>query len=194
MELKKKNKPVEKVYESFVEKTDFSTERLLKTYESVEFRSCTFTDLSGINFTDCLFTSCNLSNAEVGKCKMQDIKFKDCKLIGINFFQTLDFGFAIEFENCLLDYASFAQKKMNKSAFKNCKLHGVNFSQSDLSKITMANCDLLDAIFDYTNLSGIDFTTNINFIIDPQLNQVKKTKFSSASLAGLLARFEIIIE
>jgi len=194
MELKKKNKPVVKVYESLLEKTDFSTERLLKTYESVEFRSCNFTDLSGINFTDCLFTSCNLSNAEVGKCKMQDIKFKDCKLIGINFFQTLDFGFAIEFENCLLDYASFAQKKMNKSAFKNCKLHGANFTQSDLSKITMENCDLLDAIFDYTNLSGIDFTTNLNFIIDPQLNQVKKTKFSAASLAGLLTRFEIIIE
>jgi fluoroquinolone resistance protein len=194
MEIKKSNKPSIKVYGQLIEKTNFSDSKLLESYESVEFRSCTFTDIAGVNFTDCLFTSCNLSNASVGKCKMQDVHFADCKLIGINFFQALDFGFAIKYENCLLDYASFAHKKLNKSSFKNCKLHGVNFTQADLSKITMANCDLLDAIFDHTNLSGIDFTTNQSFTIDPTLNQIKKTKFSSTNLAGLLSRFEIVIE
>jgi fluoroquinolone resistance protein len=194
MELKKTSKKLVKVYQEVIEKTDYSSQKLKGTYESVEFRSCTFTDISGINFTDCLFTSCNLGNATVGKSKMQDVKFLDCKLIGINFFQVQEFGFAIDFENCLLDFASFDHKKMNKSSFKNCRLHGANFSQADLSKATMENCDLLDAIFSYTILNGIDFTTNRNFTIDPQLNQIKKARFSSSSLAGLLSRFEIIIE
>jgi uncharacterized protein YjbI with pentapeptide repeats len=194
MQLKKKQNPSPKIYHERIEQTDFSNARLAAEYESVEFRSCNFTDISGVNFTDCLFTACNLSNASVGKCKMQDIRFADCKLIGINFFEAHDFGFAVHFENCLLDFASFDHKKMNQSSFSNCRLHGVNFSQTDLSKATMANCDLLEAIFANTNLSGVDFTTNRNFTIDPQLNLVKKARFSSAALAGLLTRFDLIIE
>lgn len=194
MEIKKTNTPPAKVYHEIIERTDYSSTRLKDSYESVEFRSCSFTDISGINFTDCLFTTCNLSNVAVGKSKMQGVKFTDCKLIGVNFFETLDFGFAIDFENCLLDFASFDRKKMNKSSFKNCRLHGVNFSQADLSKSTMVQCDLLEAVFANTNLNGLDFTTNRSFTIDPQLNQVKKTRFSSAMLAGLLSKFDIIIE
>ncbi len=192
MPLKKKPSP--KIYHELIEKTDFSTTRLAAEYESVEFRSCNFADISGVNFTDCQFTACNMSNASLAKCKMQDIRFADCKLIGINFYETHDFGFAVYFENCLLDFASFDHKKMNQSSFTGCRLHGVNFTQTDLSKATMANCDFLDAVFANTNLSSVDFTTNRNFIIDPQLNLVKKAKFSSTALAGLLTRFDLIIE
>jgi len=191
---RKTNTPAAKTYENLIERADFSLERTDRAYESTEFRACIFNDISGIAFTDCLFSSCNLSNAQVSKAKAQDLTFRDCKLIGINFYQMLDFGFSLHFENCLLDYASFDKKKMNKSSFKNCRLHGVNFSKADLSKVTMADCDLADAIFDGTNLSGIDFTTNRNFSIDPQLNLVKKTRFSAATLSGLLTKFDIIIE
>lgn len=194
MPAKKSNKPSVKTYHNLIEKIDFTVIRTESEYESTLFRSCNFNNLSGISFTDCLFESCNLSNAEVAKCKAQDITFKDCKLIGINFYQILDFGFTIHFENCMLDYASFDKKKMNKSSFKNCRLHGVNFSQTDLSKVEMEDCDLHDAIFDRTNLTAMNFTTNRNFIIDPQLNLVKKARFSASNLAGLLAKFDIIIE
>ncbi len=94
----------------------------------------------------------------------------------------------------MLDYASFDHKKMNISSFKNCRLHGVNFTKADLSKVTMENCDLLDAVFSGTNLSGMDFTSNRNFSLDPQLNLVKKTKFAAATLAGLITKYDIIIE
>lgn len=194
MLIKNANKSIVKTYDTQIEKLDFTTNPMVSEYESTIFRSCSFNDIRGINFTDCQFESCNLSNAQVAKCKVQDVTFKDCKLIGINFFQVLDFGFSINFENCLLDYASFDQKKMNKSVFKNCRLHGVNFSQTDLSKVIMENCDLMDAIFDRTNLTGMDFTSNRNFIIDPQLNMVKKARFSASNLAGLLSKFDIIID
>ena len=188
------NKSINKNFQTTIEKVDFSTERMEKDYESTEFRSCNFNDISGVNFTDCQFSSCNLSNASVNKCKAQDVTFKDCKLIGINFYQVLDFGLSLHFVNCMLDYASFDNKKMNKSSFKNCRLHGVNFTKTDLSKVTMENCDLLDAVFSGTNLNGMDFTTNRNFSLDPANNLVKKTKFASATLAGLLTKFDIIIE
>lgn len=188
------NAPAAKTYENLIERVDFTTERAEGAYEATEFRACTFNDLSGVAFTDCLFNACNLSNAQVGKAKAQDLTFKDCKLIGINFYQMLDFGFSLHFENCLLDYASFDDKKMNKSTFNHCKLHGANFSKADLSKATMTDCDLADAIFAGTNLSGMDFTTNRNFSIDPALNLVKKTRFAATGLAGLLTKFDILIE
>lgn len=191
---KNTTKPASKVYERLIEKIDFSTEKPERDYDNTEFRSCTFNDISGINFTTCLFNACNLSNASVAKTKAQDVTFKDCKLIGINFYQVLDFGLSLQFENCMPDYASFDNKKLNKSSFKNCRLYGANFTKADLSKVTMENCDLSDAIFSGTNLSGMDFTSNRNFSLDPQLNLVKKAKFASASLAGLLTKFDIIIE
>jgi fluoroquinolone resistance protein len=194
MIAKRTNKPTTRIYYQVIEKLDFSHETMEKDYDSTEFRSCTFNNISGINFTDCQFNACNLSNASVNKCKAQDVSFIDCKLIGINFYQVLDFGLSLHFENCMLDYASFDNKKMNKSSFKNCRLHGVNFSKADLSKVTIDNCDLFEAVFSGTNLSGMNFTTNRNFSIDPQNNLVKKTKFASATLAGLLTKFDIIIE
>lgn len=183
-----------KTYEHLIEDVDFTVERLDAVYESTEFRFCTFDSISNINFTDCLFSTCNLSNAQASKSKAQDLIFRDCKLIGINFYQMLDFGFSLHFENCLLDYASFDSKKMNKSSFRNCRLHSVNFSNTDLSRSTMIKCDLIDAIFSETNLSSMDFTNNRNFNIDPQLNRIEKTRFSASSLAGLLTKFNIIIE
>lgn len=192
--ISRRNNTPAKSYETVIERTDFTVERIKRSYESTEFRSCTFNDINGIAFTDCLFSSCNMSNAQVAKAKAQDLTFRDCKLIGINFYQMLDFGFSLHFENCLLDYASFDKKKMNKSTFKNCKLHGANFSKADLSKAIMKDCDLADAIFDGTNLSGMDFTTNRNFSIDPQQNLIRKARFAAHGLAGLLTKYEIIIE
>lgn len=192
--ISRRNNTPAKSYETVIERTDFTVEQIERSYESTEFRSCTFNDITGIAFTDCLFSSCNMSNAQVAKAKAQDLTFRDCKLIGINFYQMLDFGFSLHFENCLLDYASFDKKKMNKSTFKNCKLHGANFSKADLSKAIMKDCDLADAIFDGTNLSGMDFTTNRNFSIDPQQNLIRKARFAAHGLAGLLTKYEIIIE
>ena len=59
-----------------------------------------------------------------------------------------DFAFEVYFEKCLLDYASFDSKKLNKSEFKSCKMHEVNFTKADLSKSHFFNCDL----YKYFNL------------------------------------------
>jgi fluoroquinolone resistance protein len=162
-------------------------------YENCEFTTCTFGDLKGTDFEDCVFKNCNLSNAVFRNCKLQDITFTDCKLIGANFSQSKDFGFCLLFENCLLDYVSFDRKRMNKSVFKNCKMHSVNFTQADLSKSALINCDLYETLFANTNLSGIDFTTCKNFLIDPEQNNIKKARFLAQDLPGLLYRYDIVI-
>lgn len=82
---------------------------------------------------------------------------------------------------------------MNKSIFENCKMHSINFSQADLSKIHFIECDLFESIFNGPNLSGVDFTRAQNFSFDPTLNSVRKAKFLTQDLPGLLDKFDLVI-
>ena len=163
-------------------------------YEDCLFVNCVFATLADTDFIECTFLNCNLSNVRFNFCGLQNAEFTDCKLIGADFSPTKDFLFAVHFKNCFMDYTSFDRKKMNKSSFDNCKIHGANFTQADLSKSSVSNCDLHESIFAGTDLSGIDFTSSRNFLIDPNVNILKKAKFSRQDLTGLLYRLDIIIE
>lgn len=172
---------------------NFSVTKPEREYDRVEFSGCDFSGAIPVEFEDCIFKNCNFSNVNFKNFKLMDLKFIDCKLVGANFSQARDFGFCITFENCQLDYASFDRRRMNKSVFKNCRLHSVNFTMADLSKCILADCDLAEALFDGTNLSGVDFTSCRNFLIDPEKNSIKKAKFLSQDLPGLLYRHDIVI-
>jgi fluoroquinolone resistance protein len=173
---------------NFAEVPDKQTE-----FEHCDFTSCVFPDLSKLNFRDCLFRNCDLSNLKTAQSIFQNCEFKDCKLLGLNFSGAKDFAFEVHFEGCNMDYASFDKKKMNKSSFKKARLHHANFTQADLSKSVFADCDLYEATFAGTDLSGVDLSSCINFSIDPELNKIKKAKFSLQSLPGLLQRYDIIV-
>lgn len=178
-----------------IENKDLSIEPLLESScEQVHFIHCNIADLAGIDLIDCVFQDCNLSNASVKNCKISDVEFVNCKLTGVNFSESKDFAFAASFENCILDYTIFERKKLNKSVFSNCKIHNADFTQTDLSKCKVHNCDFWDAVFDGTNLSGVDFSNSKNFTIDPTSNNIRKAKFLSSDLAGLLTKFDIIIK
>jgi fluoroquinolone resistance protein len=182
-------------YKETILNADFSQHKQEESeYENCTFKNCSFSDISGITFSDCTFDLCNFSNAKAGLTSIKDCVFSECKLMGVNFSRTKDFGFAAQFNSCNLSYVSFDKKKLNKSAFINCNLHGANFTQADLSKSVIRDCNFLEAIFMQTDLSGVDFTTNTHFLIDPNLNKVKKAKFAAHSLSGLLYLYGIIIE
>ena len=163
-------------------------------YENCEFIHCIFSDLSNLKFINCAFKFCDLSNCKLNNSMFQYINFSDCKLLGINFSQAKDFAFALFCKNCNLEYASFDKKKLNKSVFENCKMHHVNFTQADLSKTSLLDCDLLEAHFSNTNMMGVDFTKSKNFLIDPNINTIKKAKFLAQDLEKLLFKYEIVVE
>ncbi|MBL7909608.1 MAG: pentapeptide repeat-containing protein [Bacteroidia bacterium] len=163
-------------------------------FDNCEFINCIFSDLSNLSFLDCDFRNCDLSNLKTTSSRLQNVSYFDCKLVGHNFSGAIDFALELHFENCILDYATFDRKKLNKSSFKNCKIHAANFTQADLSKTTFTNCDFLESLFDTTNLSTVDLTTCKNFLIDPELNNIKKAKFLMQDLPNLLYRHDIIIE
>ncbi|WP_367754330.1 pentapeptide repeat-containing protein [Flavobacterium sp. WC2421] len=182
-----------------------------KTFEKVvfidkkvsnrEFEDCTFKncDFSNSNFSynsflDCEFIDCNLSMTKLSGTSMKSIQFRNCKLLGIQFEECDDFLFNVNFQECVLDYSSFANKKMPKTKFNSCSLQEVTFVGTNLTQAIFDDSNLEGAIFNNTQLAGADFSKASNFKIDPEFNPMKKAKFSTQGIIGLLDKYDIKIQ
>jgi fluoroquinolone resistance protein len=179
------------------ENEDFSGKKLTSNeYDNCEFVNCNFTGsiLNNADFMDCTFKNCNFSLAVVEEARIKNIKFIGCKLMGLDFSKCNDFLFSASFENCHMDYCSFYKKKMKKTSFVDCSLKDVDFAEVDLSGSIFKNCDLLNASFMQTILEKADLRTAINYSLDPELNKIKKARFSQFGIAGLLVKYNIDIE
>lgn len=180
------------------ENVDFVTEdiRTFSEYENCVFINCNFyeTDISHIKFTECEFRDCNLSMAKTHDTAFRDVSFKNCKMLGLRFDSCNQFGLAFTFENCNLSHSSFFQNKIRKTKFYNCHLEGVDFAQSDLSSTSFDECNLNMAIFDNTIIEKADFRNASGFQIDPESNYIKKARFSTSGLPGLLTKYNIDVD
>lgn len=94
----------------------------------------------------------------------------------------------------MLNLCSFYKMNLKKFHFVNCAIREVDFIHTDLSTAVFEKCDLMGATFESTNLEGADFRTAFNYALDPEINRVKRAKFSRDGLAGLLHRYSLIIE
>ncbi|MDR2847482.1 MAG: pentapeptide repeat-containing protein, partial [Bacteroidales bacterium] len=151
-------------------------------------------DFSGIRFVDCSFTGCNLSLVMLRMTVFQKIKFKDCKMLGLHFEQCNNFGLSFCFENCSLNMSSFYGLKIKNTVFSHTQLQETDFSESDLTDVLFDDCDLTKASFSNTSLVNADFRTAYNYSIDPEINKLKKAKFSLSGVTGLLSKYDIKIE
>lgn len=172
-----------------------------QTFKSLIFDNCEFeevdfssTALISCKFTNCRFIRCNFSSTNINASQLYDIVFEECKILGVHFHACSDFLFSASFKNCTLDFSSFYQKKMQKTAFTDCSLKEVDFSESDLSQSVFDNCSLLDSVFYRTILKEVDFRTAKHFSINPEVNELKKARFTRDGLEGLLNKYNIIIE
>lgn len=165
-------------------------------YENCIFNGCDFgdKDLSEFKFTDCLFKGCNLSLAKLNNTVFRDVKFKDCKMLGLRFDTCNDFGLSFAFDTCQLNHSSFYKLKIKKTVFINSQLQEVDFVGSDLTSAVFDHCNLAQATFEHTLLEKADFRTSYNYSFDPELNRIKKAKFSIQSIAGLLDKYDIDVE
>jgi uncharacterized protein YjbI with pentapeptide repeats len=73
-------------------------------------------------------------------------------------------------------------------------LHEVDFVDADLSMALFDNCDLQGAIFENSLLEKTDFLTAKNYSINPEINRIRKAKFSIPEVVGLLSKYDIIIK
>lgn len=179
------------------EKVDFVTKRINnREFEECIFKNCDFSnsDFSNNTFMDCDFIDCNLSMTDLLGSSLKTVSFKNCKLLGIHFNKCIDFLFSVSFQDCVLDYSSFSDKKMLKTKFHSCSMKEVSFTGSNLTNAVFDNCNLDNAIFNNTQLTAADFTSAYNYKIDPEFNPMKKAKFSTQGISGLLDKYDIKIQ
>ncbi len=174
---------------------DYTTTKIKNDYESCIFTNCNFSEISlrSFRFTECEFMDCDLSNAKIDETAFQDIQFINCKLLGLKFDSCSPFLLTFNFINCNLNFTSFYQLKIEKTIFKNCKMHEIDFAETNLSNAVFDNCDLSKSVFENSNLSKVNFISSYNFDINPELNILKKAKFSKENVIGLLSSYNIEI-
>lgn len=165
-------------------------------YEFCQFSNCDLSkaNLSGFVFTECEFAHCNFSMATLHDTAFKDVKFKHCNFLGLNFQDCDPFLLEMNFTDCRLNLASFFELKLKNTHFKNCNLQEADFTKSDLTNAVFENCNLSRALFENTILENADFRTAQNYSINPAINRMRKAKFSKDGIAGLLDKYQIIIE
>ena len=179
------------------EQIDFSEKPLgLADYDNCTFINCNFsdTDLSKQNFSECTFKGCNLSMTKLGNTVFNDAQFKDCKMLGLHFEDCNQFLLTVSFEDCSLNLSSFYKVNLKKTVFRNTSLNEVDFTETDLTSTLFDNCNLLLAAFVNAILEKADLRTAYNYSIDPELNKIKKARFSTNGIAGLLNKYDILID
>jgi hypothetical protein len=62
----------------------------------------------------------------------------------------------------------------------------VSFSQTNLTGSVFDECDLLETVFNRTDLTSVNFTTAYNYILDPELNALKKASFCHDRAGGVV--------
>src|SRR5688572_18624855 len=179
------------------DKVNFTQTSLPKgEYENCVFNQCDFSnsDVSEIKFIDCEFKACDLSLTKINKSAFRDVTFIECKMLGLRFDTCHDFGLAFSFDSCVLNHSCFAATKIKKTTFKNSQLKEVDFTETDLTSVVFDRCDLTRATFANTVLEKADLRTSFNYSIDPEINRLKKTKFSLAGILGLLEKYDIEVD
>lgn len=185
------------IEEEVFERKDYSADGFPKgSYENCRFLHCNFSnvDLSDCKFISCEFTGCNLSLARIMSTAFREVIFRDCKMLGLPFEQCHQLGLTISLENCTLNHSSFYKLNIKKTIFKHTQLQETDFTECDLTGSLFDDCDLKRAVFDSTILEKCDFRTSHNYSIDPEINRIKKAKFSLPEALGLLDKYDIDID
>lgn len=179
----------------FIEANALEKGQRITSFNSCVFKKCDFSevDFRNCNFINCEFDGCNLSMVKFNDTGLDNVIFKNSKLVGADFSSAKDFLFSVNFTACILDYATFAKKKNKKAKFIDCSLKGTDFTEADLTLAVFKQCNLSGAIFMQTILMQANLSEASHFSIDPAQNNVRKALFSSSGLSGLLHKYDIVV-
>ncbi|MFT6977680.1 MAG: fluoroquinolone resistance protein [Shewanella psychromarinicola] len=169
----------------------------LVIFERCQFIQCDLSqsDFNHCQFIECVFSQCNLSVLSVVATEFDDVIFRDCKAIGIDWTKAQWPQFmtqtSIKFEQCLLDGSNFYSLHLPEIILVDCRAHDVDFREANLSKADLRRTDFTLSQFSHTNLSGANFTDASNYHIDITRNEVKQAIFSRFEALSLLEGLDI---
>jgi fluoroquinolone resistance protein len=174
-------------------------EVLAKEFESCTFAGCSFleTTFTACRFVDCEFVRCDLSLCRVEDCSFTSVKFIDSQVIGVNWTEASwparGLFNAIGFERCAISHSTFIGLGLRRVEIVDCVARDADFAEADLTQANCAGTDFKDSRFLHTDLTEADFTGATNYAIAPNLNVLRKTRFSLPEAMSLLYGLDIIL-
>ncbi len=166
----------------------------------IEFYKCIFknsifnnSNFYNCRFEDCKFENCDLSLSTFKGSSFTGVKFKNSKLVGIDW-RTTAKPFNVSYSNCLLNDSIFFNLDLRSTEFISCQIYNSDFERANLSHSKCNSSDFSGSRFNGTNLSFADFRDAKNYNIDPTQNNINKAKFSLPDVIHLLNKWEITID
>lgn len=126
-------------------------------------------------------------------CYFQDVLFEECKIVRGEFWKCNKRFFSLRFKNSFLIGCNFSNLKMKRTSFFNSKVKECYFNETELAQANFRGSDLEGSVFHHTDLSKADFRNAKNYLIDPQINVLKKAYFSIPDALALLNFFDVQI-
>jgi fluoroquinolone resistance protein len=170
-----------------------------KVFEDCEFIDCNFvgTTFNHCEFINCRFSKCDLSVVKPDFSQFRDVRFAECKTIGIDWTKAEWPKIAafpqLQFSKCLLNDSSFFALSLKEITIEGCTVHNADFGEGNFTGANFTESDFLNSLFERTNLTGADFTGAINYSIDISSNTITKATFSRQAALGLLDSLNIKI-
>ncbi|MBO9608454.1 MAG: pentapeptide repeat-containing protein [Paenibacillaceae bacterium] len=158
-------------------------------FRQVTFTSCSFT---GMELTDVVFDSCDLSNTVLTESFLHRTVFRNCKLIGTDF--TGSKFRNVRFRDCVGDYASFRFADFRQAAFERCSLVGADYFHAGLGKTVFSVCRIDQANMAGTKLEGIDLSDCEFAGIKVDIDNVKGCIVSAQQAASFVGLLGVVVK
>lgn len=167
-----------------------------ESYIECHFLGCDFleADFRGKQFQNCRFEKCNFVATKLDGARLQDVFFRDSKLMGIDFTLCDSSFLEVGFEKCLLRGCNFSELKLKMAKFIECNLRECHFVQCNLEQADFKGADLGGSLFHNTKLERANFVGATQYTIDPLNNSLKGARFSSPEALSLLTGLGVVIE
>lgn len=160
-----------------------------------EFQSCSFRNVRlaasrwmGTLLEDCTFEACDLSNFSPKGLAARDVRFAECKLLGVDWTGVSPHP-RLAIEACDLRYAAFSSVHLRKTPFLRSQITEATFVDVDLTECDFDGSDLAGTTFRECVLHKADFTGARGVLLDPAKNRVKDARVSLEAAALLAASF-----
>lgn len=160
--------------------TDLSNRNLMKA----KFRHCSFigvnfqrTLLDFAKFEDCYLDDVNFAEAGLGSTSFIRSTF-DEKYGSHNNFEHIE-GDGIEFEDCIMKWASFSGGKMREAAFRNVRMESVYFGHCDLKVSAFENVNI-----QHISIEVCDLTSSVFKGVHIECGSIDRSNFWKADLTG----------
>lgn len=150
----------ELIVNQLLQEQDFSYQEA----QSVGFQTCQIskTNFSGCQLTsfeaqDVLFDHCDFSNAVMIGGSFHRVIFKNCKLTGTNFAESLLKD--CQFIECINDFSSYSYGNLKIVQFQDCSLKDSDLHEVRWQHLELVNCALTGSSWFNTELANLNLAT-----------------------------------